>query len=149
MDLAWLLVVPAYLLGTFPTAVLVGRHEGHDVTSEGSGNPGAANASKVLGARWGAGVMAADIVKAAVAARAGQRLAGGIGGHVAGTAAVVGHSQGEVAAACGFESHSAFSRAYRQRFGTSATQTRRGAAQASTSAQMPVGPAYGRTLRPL
>jgi AraC family transcriptional regulator len=34
---------------------------------------------------------------------------------------------GEVAAACGFESHSAFSRAYRQRFGTSAMQTRRAA----------------------
>ena len=53
---------------------------------------------------------------------------------------------GEVAAACGFESHSAFSRAYRQRFGTSATQTLRGATRASTSVQMPVGPAYGRTL---
>jgi AraC family transcriptional regulator len=31
---------------------------------------------------------------------------------------------GEVAAACGFESHSAFSRAYRQRFGTSAISSR-------------------------
>jgi AraC family transcriptional regulator len=34
---------------------------------------------------------------------------------------------GEVAAACGFESHSAFSRAYRQRFGTSAISSRAGA----------------------
>ncbi len=31
---------------------------------------------------------------------------------------------GDVAAACGFESHSAFSRAYRQRFGTSAVRSR-------------------------
>ncbi len=40
MELAWLLVVPAYLLGTFPTAILVGRHEGRDPTQEGSGQPG-------------------------------------------------------------------------------------------------------------
>ena len=47
MDLAWLLVVPAYLLGTFPTAVLVGRHEGQapDIdgvvyVNDGFGYPG-------------------------------------------------------------------------------------------------------------
>ena len=39
MELAWLLVVPAYLLGTFPTAILVGRREGRDPTQEGSGQP--------------------------------------------------------------------------------------------------------------
>ncbi len=41
---------------------------------------------------------------------------------------------GEVAAACGFESHSAFSRAYRQRFGVSAMSSRC-AAITPTSAQ--------------
>lgn len=45
----------------------------------------------VLGPRWGYGVMAADIAKGAVASRIGRRLAGDIGQHVAGVAAVVGH----------------------------------------------------------
>lgn len=83
-----------YAAGTIPSADVATRLAtggSVDLRAAGSGNPGAANASKVLGARWGAGVMAADIVKAAVASRAGQRLAGGTGAHVAGTAAVVGH----------------------------------------------------------
>ena len=83
-----------YLAGTIPSADLAARAAtggSVDLRAAGSGNPGGANASKVLGARWGAGVMAADIVKAAVAARAGQRLAGGAGAHVAGTASVIGH----------------------------------------------------------
>ena len=71
MDLAWLLVVPAYLLGTFPTAVLVGRHEGHDVTSEGSGNPGASNTYRTMGRRAGAIVLLGDVAKGAVAAGMG------------------------------------------------------------------------------
>ncbi len=45
----------------------------------------------MLGRRWGYAVMAADIVKAAVACRVGRRLAGSGGAHAAGTAAVVGH----------------------------------------------------------
>lgn len=83
-----------YAAGTIPSADVATRLAtggSVDLRAAGSGNPGAANASKVLGARWGAGVMAADIVKAAVASRAGHRLAGGTGAHVAGTAAVVGH----------------------------------------------------------
>ena len=36
-------VVLAYLLGTFPSAELVARHYGVDVTKSGSGNPGASN----------------------------------------------------------------------------------------------------------
>ena len=83
-----------YLAGTIPSADLAARAAtggATDLRSEGTGNPGAANASAVLGARWGAAVMGADIAKAAVAARMGQWLAGGPGGHVAGVAAVVGH----------------------------------------------------------
>lgn len=45
----------------------------------------------VLGPRWGQGVLAADIAKAALACRIGRHLAGATGEHVAGTAAVVGH----------------------------------------------------------
>lgn len=57
----------------------------------GSGNPCGGNAAKVLGARWGYAVIAADIAKGAAVRRVGRRLAGGAGEHVAGTAVVIGH----------------------------------------------------------
>src|SRR3954453_1276454 len=83
-----------YLAGTVPSADLAARAAtggSTDLRAAGSGNPGAANAMKVLGARWGYVVMAADIAKGALACRLGRRLAGDSGAHVAGTAAVVGH----------------------------------------------------------
>jgi acyl phosphate:glycerol-3-phosphate acyltransferase len=83
-----------YTCGTFPSADVATKlatRGGIDLRTAGSGNPGAANAIKVLGPAWGYGVMAADIAKAAGAAAAGRRLSGSAGAHVAGTAAVVGH----------------------------------------------------------
>lgn len=91
MDLWWALVVPAYLLGTFPTALVVGRREGRDPTQEGSGNPGASNAYRTMGRRAGALVLAGDLCKGAVAAGVGL-ASGNRGVAVAcGLAAVVGH----------------------------------------------------------
>ena len=75
MDLAWLLVVPAYLLGTFPTAILVGRRAGRDVTQEGSGNPGASNTFRTLGRRAGALVLLGDVAKGGLAAGIGAWIA--------------------------------------------------------------------------
>lgn len=83
-----------YLAGSVPSADMAARlatHGATDLRAVGSGNPGAFNAMVVLGRRWGYGVLVADIAKAAVACVAGQRLAGPTGGHLAGTAAVVGH----------------------------------------------------------
>ena len=45
----WLLLVPAYFLGTFPSAVWIARTKGIDITKEGSGNPGASNIARTLG----------------------------------------------------------------------------------------------------
>lgn len=59
--------------------------------SEGTGNPGGANALVVLGKRWGYGIILADIAKGAAACGLGRRVAGDAGAHVAGTAAVIGH----------------------------------------------------------
>lgn len=87
-------VVAGYLLGTVPSADIAARvatRGATDLRSAGSGNPGAANAIKVLGARWGYAVMAADVGKGAAASAVGRRLAGGNGAHAAGVAAVVGH----------------------------------------------------------
>ena len=83
-----------YLAGTVPSADVATRLAtggSTDLRSTGSGNPGAANAIKVLGPGWGYAVMAADVGKGAAACAAGRRVAGDTGAHVAGTAAVIGH----------------------------------------------------------
>ncbi|MDQ3107591.1 MAG: glycerol-3-phosphate acyltransferase [Actinomycetota bacterium] len=83
-----------YGLGMIPSADLAAKAASGgtvDLRSAGSGNPGAANAVKVLGPAWGYGVMAADILKATAACGAGRGLAGSRGAHVAGVASVVGH----------------------------------------------------------
>ena len=91
MELAWLLVVPAYLLGTFPTAILVGRREGRDPTQEGSGNPGASNTFRTMGRRAGAVVLLGDVAKGALAAGAGLATGQRGVGVACGLAAVLGH----------------------------------------------------------
>lgn len=83
-----------YAAGLVPSADVAARLASHgrvDLREHGSGNPGGANAVAVLGPRWGYAVMASDITKGAVASRLGHRLAGDVGQHVAGVAAVVGH----------------------------------------------------------
>lgn len=82
-----------YLLGTVPSADVAAclASSGADLRTEGTGNPGGANALVVLGKSWGYGVMGADIAKGAAACGVGRRLGGSAGAHVAGTAAVVGH----------------------------------------------------------
>src|SRR5947209_12821311 len=85
------LIPVAYLLGTFPSAVLVARAGGHDVLREGSGNPGASNVARIMGWRAGVLVMLADFAKGAVAAGVGLALDGHAGAYLLGIAAVVGH----------------------------------------------------------
>jgi glycerol-3-phosphate acyltransferase PlsY len=91
VDLAWVLLVPAYLLGTFPTAILVGRRAGRDPTQEGSGNPGASNAYRTMGRRAGVLVLAGDLSKGAVAAGLGLGTGNRAVAVGCGLAAVVGH----------------------------------------------------------
>jgi glycerol-3-phosphate acyltransferase PlsY len=85
------LVGAAYLLGTFPTAVLVARSRGHDVLHEGSGNPGATNVYRVAGRRAAALVFAGDFLKGVIATAAGFALDGRNLALAMGAAAVVGH----------------------------------------------------------
>ena len=89
---AALLAVPAYLLGTFPTAVLVARAGGHDVTAEGSGNPGASNVARIMGWKAGLLVMAGDMAKGAIASGVGLAVAGRGVGYILGVLAVLGHT---------------------------------------------------------
>jgi glycerol-3-phosphate acyltransferase PlsY len=91
VDLGWVLVVPAYVVGTFPTAILVGRRAGRDPTAEGSGNPGASNAYRTMGRRAGALVLLGDLAKGAVAAGAGLATGNRAVAVGCGLAAVAGH----------------------------------------------------------
>ncbi len=86
-----LLFVPAYLLGTFPSAALVARAGGHDVLSEGSKNPGASNVTRLMGWKAGALVMVADFLKGTLAAGVGLAVGGRTGAYALGIAAVLGH----------------------------------------------------------
>ena len=67
----WVLVVPAYFLGTFPSAVMVARSKGVDITKVGSGNPGASNIARQFGTAWGVVVFVLDALKGALPALAG------------------------------------------------------------------------------
>ena len=84
-----LAVVVSYFCGTLPSAIAVARSKGVDITSFGSGNPGASNVGRALGTKYFVIVMVMDALKGAVpvALMLGDR-------HIAylcGAAAVVGH----------------------------------------------------------
>jgi acyl phosphate:glycerol-3-phosphate acyltransferase len=55
--------VVAYFVGSVPAGVLIARWQGKDLRSEGSGNIGATNATRVLGKSWGIVVFALDVLK--------------------------------------------------------------------------------------
>lgn len=82
--------VAGYLVGSVSPATLLARARGVDLSSVGSGNPGAANVGRALGRRAGAAVALADIGKGLVPA-AGFGAVDARAGLVAGVAAVLGH----------------------------------------------------------
>ena len=64
----FLLIVSAYLIGSIPTAVWVSRYFFDiDIRDYGSGNAGATNTYRILGARWGTIVMIIDMAKGLIA----------------------------------------------------------------------------------
>ena len=65
--IAVVVVIVAYFLGTFPSAELVAKRFGRDITKVGSGNPGASNVIRELGWKAGMTVFLADMAKADMA----------------------------------------------------------------------------------
>jgi glycerol-3-phosphate acyltransferase PlsY len=62
--MTWALLVAGYLLGSIPSSYLAGRlARGIDLREHGSGNLGATNTFRVLGARVAAPVMLFDVLK--------------------------------------------------------------------------------------
>lgn len=88
-------VVVAYFLGTFPSAELVARRAGTDISKVGSGNPGASNVIRSLGWKAGLTVFAMDMAKAAISIAIAWAVTGEHRGwlsYAALWAAVVGHT---------------------------------------------------------
>ncbi|MBV8162402.1 MAG: glycerol-3-phosphate acyltransferase [Acidimicrobiia bacterium] len=85
------LLALSYVLGTFPTALIVARLAGHDPTREGSGNPGASNVYRLAGAKAGLAVFLGDAAKGASAAGMGRAAGGPPLALACGVAAVLGH----------------------------------------------------------
>lgn len=83
--------VVGYLLGTFPSAIMVARAHGVDITSQGSGNPGASNVARTLGWRKGMLVYLLDALKGVVAVVLGRIVAGDAGGYWCAATAIIGH----------------------------------------------------------
>lgn len=92
-------VIPAYLLGSLPWGLWIGRARGMDVRQHGSGNLGATNVYRLLGPGLGILVLVLDAAKGAAAVWWGRQ---GIGAPsfpggaewsalVAGVVAILGH----------------------------------------------------------
>ncbi len=66
MYLPWILIAGGYLVGGIPIGFMVGRRRGVDLTQVGSGNIGASNVMRTLGAKLGIVVWLADLLKGLV-----------------------------------------------------------------------------------
>ncbi|MBP8621009.1 MAG: glycerol-3-phosphate 1-O-acyltransferase PlsY [Firmicutes bacterium] len=87
------LCIFGYFLGSFPSGVIVSRHAGvDDIMSRGSGNIGATNVFRVLGAKYGAIVLALDMLKGIIPAYLGSRYFGTLGALVVGICVILGHN---------------------------------------------------------
>jgi acyl phosphate:glycerol-3-phosphate acyltransferase len=92
-----LAVLLSYVSGSIPAAYLAGKWSGVDLRTHGSGNLGATNVLRVLGAKIGLLVFAVDIAKGAVPVRWLPPMTGTSGSMqtwiavACGVAAIVGH----------------------------------------------------------
>lgn len=88
-------IIISYLIGSIPTAYIIGKMRGVNIFEVGSGNMGATNVQRALGPAWGVLVLSLDALKGAVAILlAIQLLPENLpaAGTIAGIVAVVGHN---------------------------------------------------------
>ncbi|MDD4932108.1 MAG: glycerol-3-phosphate 1-O-acyltransferase PlsY [Methylacidiphilaceae bacterium] len=104
LPLGWLgwaaaLLPASFFLGSIPFGYWIGCLRGVDLRAQGSGNIGATNAWRVLGARWGCWIFLLDFLKGALPAGVGLHLSATQSvpiadavGSLAGLAAILGHN---------------------------------------------------------
>jgi glycerol-3-phosphate acyltransferase PlsY len=82
-------IIASYAIGTTPSAIVVARAKGVDITTFGSGNPGASNVARAIGWKYGFMVFVLDAAKGALptAVALGHRPTA----YLCGAAAIVGH----------------------------------------------------------
>jgi acyl phosphate:glycerol-3-phosphate acyltransferase len=85
-------VAGGFVVGAVNPATLLARALGRDLRRAGSGNPGAANAGRVLGKRWGVLVLVLDVAKAYAPTALVLRSLGTVPALAVGLAAVLGHA---------------------------------------------------------
>jgi acyl phosphate:glycerol-3-phosphate acyltransferase len=83
--------VVGYAVGSLSPATWIARARGVELAAEGSGNPGATNTGRLLGARFGVLVFILDLLKGFIPTLAFLLWQGEVAGLVAGFAAVLGH----------------------------------------------------------
>jgi glycerol-3-phosphate acyltransferase PlsY len=81
----------AFLIGAVNPATILARVLGKDLRRSGSGNPGATNAGRVLGMRWGVVVGVLDVLKGFLPVLIAEQLLGTITALCVGLAVVLGH----------------------------------------------------------
>lgn len=81
----------AFVIGAVNPATILARVLGKDLRTSGSGNPGATNAGRVLGTRWGIVVGVLDVLKGLLPVLLAQQFLGSITALVVGLAVVLGH----------------------------------------------------------
>ncbi len=88
------IAVVSYLIGSFPTAYVIGKHvRGIDISKNGTGNVGAMNAYEVTGSKTiGITVGGVDILKGMIATLPAQYEFGLTAGMIAAFFAVLGHN---------------------------------------------------------
>ena len=89
------LIIASYFLGAIPFGVIIARkYYGIDIRQQGSGNPGATNVWRVLGAKPGATTLALDALKGALGIILAKILIPNeVGSQIfCGIAAIVGHN---------------------------------------------------------
>ena len=82
-------IIVSYLVGSIPSGLILGRIRGIDVREYGSGNIGTTNVLRTLGKKFGAIVMAADLLKGVVAVLLARYVIGAPAGEMAAALAVV------------------------------------------------------------
>jgi glycerol-3-phosphate acyltransferase PlsY len=86
----------SYLVGAIPFGLFLAKIKGIDILNQGSGNIGATNVGRVLGAKYGLAVFVLDALKGALPAKAGMLyldtpLGPEIAGILTGASAIFGH----------------------------------------------------------
>lgn len=88
----FILIIVAYLLGSFPSALVIGKTFYHkDIRQYGSGNLGSTNAFRILGKKGGAIVFILDILKGGLAVLAAMYLGATIHPLIVAVFALIGH----------------------------------------------------------